>query len=101
LIYKPHREMKSKKIKLELNKETIEVLDTNSMAKVNGAERQTTKLCYESLKIIIGLTLTIHETLDRNTECPNGPCTNPAGGGTQATKEVMASGCLLCPVVVG
>ena len=94
--------MKRKKIKLELNKETIEVLDRNSMAKVNGAERQTTKFCVGGALLTADIILQTHDLLDKNTWCPFGPCTNPGGGGgTQATQEVMASGCLLCPVVVG
>lgn len=39
-MYKPQREMKSKKLKLELNKETIANLSHTQMSRINGGNGQ-------------------------------------------------------------
>lgn len=99
-MYKPQEIMKPKKLKLELNKETIEVLDKQSMLNINGAEKETSHLIYGAATIIAGVATFIHDQMDEATNCPFGPCTNPGGGGTQATQAVEAGGCLLCEVEI-
>ena len=100
-MYKPQREMKPKKLKLELNKETIEVLDKNSMLNINGAEKETSpRLIYGAVALTANILDLIHDNMDQATNCPFGPCTNPGGGGgTEATVQVDSS-CLLCEVVI-
>lgn len=98
-MYKPQIEMKNKNIKLQLNKETIEVLDKNSMLNINGAEKETSHLIYGAAVLITGIATFIHDQMDEATNCPFGPCTNPGGGGgTQASQVVENGGCMLCEV---
>lgn len=89
--------MKLKKIKLELNKETISVLNANEMTSIDGGFHST-QLC-GGIFITANIVTIIHETLDNATLCPHGPCTVPGGGGN-ASAIVENGGCLISEVVI-
>ena len=54
MIDKPQREMKNKKIKLQLNKETIANLNNEAMSKLAGGNDLFDKYYPEALKIATG-----------------------------------------------
>jgi hypothetical protein len=79
-MYKPQIEMKSKKIKLQLNKETIAKLNDVEMGMINGAEQNPGEINYDADGNAIAYLSSIKE-------CTGFMCCDPNHTKTKVTEQ--------------
>jgi hypothetical protein len=83
-----------KKVSLELNKETVQVLEKNELNSIQGGEA-TSQACAASI-ILASIAAGGVDLSWWACEPNDGDYT----GGTKGSQEVMYGGCLLCEAVV-